>query len=140
MTRRAPGRFALTVLPPGLRLVLVRAVGYHALSVMLQFTAGETLGRDIGLEPMVVELDPIVVEGKPPPPPRGIGRDAFEERRRLGFGQFIDSTVIRRSEHLSLPDLLRRDTSVYINSSSGIGGGQALSSRYRHVVGAMQCS
>jgi hypothetical protein len=52
-----------------------------------------------------VRLAPLVViEAKPT---HGM-REEFEERRRMGFGSFIDSTVLRNSEQLRLPDVLRR--------------------------------
>ncbi|MGQ0702662.1 MAG: hypothetical protein ACT4PM_05965, partial [Gemmatimonadales bacterium] len=34
-------------------------------------------------------------------------REGFEERRRMGFGKFIDSTVLRANEHRRVVDLLR---------------------------------
>jgi hypothetical protein len=55
----------------------------------------------------VQELAPIEVKARPDPP-RGMGiRESFEERRRLGFGKFIDSTVLRANEHRRMVDLLR---------------------------------
>jgi hypothetical protein len=35
-------------------------------------------------------------------------REGLEDRLRMGFGRFLDSTTLRASEHLRLPDLLRR--------------------------------
>jgi hypothetical protein len=125
------GRFVLGGVSPGLRLVLVRSVGFHPLSLMITVSLGDTAQRDIRLKPMAVHLDPIVVTGAPPPGPRGIGREAFEERRRLGFGRFIDSTELRRNEHVTLPTMLRRGTGVHIRraGTSDFGRGYAMSSR-----------
>jgi hypothetical protein len=43
-----------------------------------------------------------------------MGREAFDERRRMGFGRFYDSAVLRESEHLRLDDLLRRQGGVAV--------------------------
>jgi hypothetical protein len=110
------GRFLLDGLPPGLRVLLVRRIGYHPVSVMVQISGRDTARVDIVLEPMIVELAPLVVTEAPPRPPRGIGREAFEERRRMGFGAFLDSVTLRRSEHLRVDDVLRRHTRVRLST------------------------
>jgi hypothetical protein len=51
-------------------------------------------------------LEPLEVTAESPKP-RGIDREGFEDRRRLGFGKFIDSTELRRSEHRRVSDILR---------------------------------
>ncbi|HJR36556.1 MAG TPA: hypothetical protein VJ817_16485, partial [Gemmatimonadales bacterium] len=43
-----------------------------------------------------------------PDRPRGLGLEAFEERRRLGFGRFIDSATLRRNEQVPLVQMLGR--------------------------------
>lgn len=50
-------------------------------------------------------LDSIAITGQVT---RGVrmGREAFEERRLRGFGKFIDSEELRRSEHRKLPEIL----------------------------------
>jgi hypothetical protein len=85
-----------------------------------------------------VELEPLEVRGQPRAP-RGIGREAFEERRRMGFGRFIDSTVLRRSEHLKLSDLLRRHTGVLVLATDGHGGGLAVSTRAGYCPSGRPC-
>jgi hypothetical protein len=69
--------------------------------------AGDTIRANATLIRSDVVLDPIEVIGEAPRP-RGDGLEAFEERRRMGFGRFIDSTEMRRSEHVRLDDLLQR--------------------------------
>jgi len=133
------GRFAFTGLPEGVQLITVRAVGYSSLGRMIRLGDGDTVRADFALEAMVVQLEPILVEATGPRAPRGVGREAFEERRRLGFGRFIDSTELRRLEFLHLPDVLRRHTSIYIENIGSFGGGKALSGRSRNQSGRYDC-
>jgi len=51
------------------------------------------------------QLDTIAVAATRP---RGIGREAFGEGRKLGLGKFIDSTELLMNEHKKLQDLLRQ--------------------------------
>jgi hypothetical protein len=103
------GRYALSGIQPGARLMLVRRVGYLAVGIMVQLGPNDTIRRDVSLEPLAVELDPIEVTGRPETRrPRGIGVEAFEERRRMGFGRFIDSTMLRQNEYRRLSELLQR--------------------------------
>jgi hypothetical protein len=125
----ARGRFALSGLPPGMRLMLVRRVGYHPVSLVLRLAPDDTSRVEITLERAIVHLAPLEVTEAPPRRPRGLGREAFEERRRMGFGEFIDSTVLRRHEHLQLPDLLRRYQGIYVRPTDSFGGGVAMSAR-----------
>jgi hypothetical protein len=60
-----------------------------------------------------VTLAPITVT-EAPKAPRGAGFEAFEERRRFGFGNFIDSTELKRHGTLKLEDLLHGFPSIRI--------------------------
>ena len=87
---------------------------------------GDTLVVEVLLVRQGIQrLEPLEVAGRVPVP-RGIGREAFEERRRMGFGKFIDSTVLRRSEHRQVPDMLH-----------GIPGIRAV--RYRECLTSRDC-
>ena len=99
------GRYVVGAVPVGLRLILFRSIGHLPLRLPGLLKAGDTTRVNAVLIPSSTVLDPIVVTAREP---RGEGREAFEERRRLGFGKFYDSTMMRKSEHLRLMDLLRR--------------------------------
>jgi hypothetical protein len=71
---------------------------------MVQLVAGEARQTDVVLERIPQMLDTIKVKERPLVV--GIGLAAFEERRRLGFGKFFDSTELRKNEHRKLSDLL----------------------------------
>jgi hypothetical protein len=101
------GKYLLTDLPTGVRVALFRYVGYRPLRLRIRLAKEDTLLADTRLVAEGVTLDPIEVTGRPPPP-RSV-REGFEERRRNGTGIFIDSAELRRSEHVRLADVLRRN-------------------------------
>lgn len=101
------GRYWLEGLPSGRRIVLFRSLGYRPVKEWVLLGNTDTVWANVAMVPQPVQLDPLVVTAVTDQP-RGIGREAFEERRRLGFGKFIDSTELRRSEHLRVADLLVR--------------------------------
>lgn len=101
------GRFQLEV-SPGNRVTLFRLIGFRPLRLRATFAKGDTVSREVRLVPEgMTQLDPVVVTGRPDRPPP-IGRGAFEERRRLGFGKFIDSAQMRRADGRRLSEVLRQ--------------------------------
>jgi hypothetical protein len=107
-TQRADsaGRYRLDA-PAGTRVALFRLIGYRPLRLRLQLVKGDSTAANADLvRETAQQLEPIETRAAPAAP-RGLGLDAFEERRRLGFGKFIDSTELRRSEGRRLSDLLR---------------------------------
>ena len=101
------GRFVLDGLPSGVRVVLFRAIGFRPVRVRVTLTKSDTVRTEARLVADRVQLEPIEVTGRPSAP-RGIGVESFEERRRLGFGKFIDSTELRRADNRRLGDVLAR--------------------------------
>lgn len=101
------GRYRLDA-PAGNRVALFRAIGLRPYRLRLHLIKGDSVTADVVMvrEQAAQQLDPVVTTAHPTAP-RGIGVEAFEERRRLGFGKFIDSTELRRAEHRRLTDLLR---------------------------------
>jgi hypothetical protein len=105
-TTDAAGRYRLDA-PTGNRVALFRMIGYRPLRLRLALTKGDTVTADAELiREQAQQLEPIVTTGSPSGP-RGIGVEAFEERRRLGFGKFIDSADLRRWEGRRMTDVLR---------------------------------
>lgn len=101
------GRFELTGLQAGVYQIIFRQVGYLPVRMDVLLRNGETTRANALLVRSEVVLDPIEVIGERPRP-RGNMVDAFEERRAMGFGEFIDSDMLRRAEHLRLTDVLQR--------------------------------
>lgn len=105
-TTDGAGRYRLDA-PAGTRIALFRLIGYRPVRVRLQLSKGDSSTANVDLvRETAQQLEPIETRAVPDAP-RGIGVEAFEERRRLGFGKFIDSTELRRSEGRRLTDLLR---------------------------------
>ncbi len=103
----ANGRYQLEGLQPGIFQVIFRTVGHIPVRMDVLLTAGETTRANATLVRSDVVLDPIVVTGEPLAEV-GLAGPGFEERRQMGFGRFVLPEELRRSEHLTLVDVLRR--------------------------------
>ena len=115
-TTNDAGRFALGGLPRGWRVALFRAVGFRPVRLAVNLVEGDTVWTEATLVPASAqELEPVVVTAEPKRP-RGLGVEAFEERRRMGFGKFIDSATLRRFEHRRADDVLRGIPGVYMSN------------------------
>jgi hypothetical protein len=131
----AQGRYFLGGVPAGRYSAIFRAVGHVPVRMDVVIVAGDTVRANATLVRSDVVLDPIEVIGETPRP-RGDGLEAFEERRRMGFGRFIDSTEMRRSEHVRLDDLLQRHGVVIVPAQRYA---IAVNPRYRSITGAYNC-
>ncbi len=108
------GRYLLDNLEEGGHSILFRHVGSRAVRLRVQLRPRDTVRYDAAMvREGPQELEPLEVTAGSPKP-TGIGREGFEERRRLGFGKFIDSTELRRSENRRVPDMLRAVPGVRI--------------------------
>jgi hypothetical protein len=108
-TTDAAGRFRIDA-PSGNRVALFRGIGFHPSRVRMQLIKGDSVTVDAVLvkQQPAQQLDPIVTTAKPAPPRGiGVGVEAFEERRKLGFGKFVDSAELRRAGGRRLTDVLR---------------------------------
>lgn len=103
----AAGRYVLNMLPGGRRQVLFRSVGFRPVQEWVVLGRVDTVWANPMLVAQTVRLDPLVVTATPAAP-RGIGVEAFEERRARGLGVFFDSTEIRRYQHYRVRDFLQR--------------------------------
>lgn len=99
------GRFQVTGVPAGVRVLQVRAVGYAVGSWVVQLDQGQNFRQIFELLPRTVELDTLAVEGSAPQSWRS--ERGFEERRRRGLGVFITREQIQQRNAQSVTDLLR---------------------------------
>jgi hypothetical protein len=84
-------------------------VGYQPAWLRFRVGKQDTTRAETTLAPFRAQtLEEIAVNVSRPP----TAFDAFHHRRRMGFGVFIDSTVIRKWEFLSLESLLRRHSRI----------------------------
>lgn len=111
-TTDSAGRFLLAGLPAGNQFVLFRAIGWKPLRLNVNLTEGDTTRTEARMVAEGVVLAPITVT-EAPKAPRGVGFEAFEERRKLGFGKFLDSLYLERHENQRL-DALLEATGVWI--------------------------
>ncbi|MFN2317233.1 MAG: carboxypeptidase regulatory-like domain-containing protein [Gemmatimonadales bacterium] len=130
------GRYFLGGVPAGRYSTIFRVVGHLPVRMDVTIVAGDTIRANTTLVRSNVVLEPIEVIGETPRP-RGDGLEAFEERRRMGFGKFIDSTEMRRSEHIRLDDLLKRHGVAIVEVS---GSMVPLNPRYRGLMGGYNCA
>jgi hypothetical protein len=111
------GRFTQAALAAGTYLIEVRAIGYGVTSWLLRLKEGEVVDYVFEVSSLGLDLDPVIVEGRP----SLVGRHLreFEERRRSGRGVFITEEQIRVTNAATVADLLRAVPGVCLNCRSG---------------------
>ena len=103
----ATGTVSLAFLPIGGSLVRIRKVGYQPLTLVIPISPADTapltliLLRETTTLPTVVTTDS--VSRHVPPSIQG-----FEERRKLGFGRFIDEAQLRARDDDAMSAILRQ--------------------------------
>jgi hypothetical protein len=107
------GRFRITKMPAGHFLLVVKRAGYRPTSAMVEVIASDTLRLAYTLEPVIATLDAVVVSEKAV----SLRLAEFEQRRRLGFGEFMTTDEIDRRNSVYATELFRRFTSVYVGPS-----------------------
>lgn len=101
------GRFRIVRVPAGVVQIQARHIGYYPAGAVVRLADGEVRDVELALSRVATELPAVRVADRVPGS-LGAGLEGFGERRRLGFGQFLDSTVLRQNEHKHLIDLLQR--------------------------------
>jgi hypothetical protein len=112
-TSLASGGYAISGVPAGNHVALVRLVGYAPIRIAFRASGNDTTWLNARLTRSVQPLEPVTVEAKPD----FIAADrlrTFEENRRLGFGKFMDSTYLRKWEAVSFSVLVARVPGVTV--------------------------
>jgi hypothetical protein len=101
------GRYTLAA-PTGNHIARFRLPGYKPERLRVIANAkGDTVHADATLSRGdAQQLEAVEVKAHPTGP-RGVGREAFAERRALGFGKFMDSTELRQADGRRLSEVLR---------------------------------
>jgi outer membrane receptor protein involved in Fe transport len=126
------GRFALAGVGSGDVTVEIRRPGFRAGSVLFEITVNRAVTVDLGtivLSPLVVELDPVVVEGTEVD--RKLNRVGFFQRMSTEQGTFLTGDEIERQNPRNTSELVRRIPGFQV------GSGGMVSSR-RGVPGMSQ--
>lgn len=104
----ARGRFLINDVPPGEFLFYVRKLGFKPVTNLVHVEPGDTIRLAFTVEPTITSLNTATVtEVSASPKMR-----EFAERRRAGFGQFMDQAEMEKLNFPYMPDYLRTFKSV----------------------------
>jgi carboxypeptidase family protein len=132
------GRFRFFQVPAGQYLLIVRKIGYHPTSVVVEVPANDTVRLTYALESVVQSLDAVVVTEER----RSFRMMQFEDRRNLGFGEFMTSDEIAKHNNVYATELIRLFKGIQVMPSPGGGGSYqqvAVSMRSPGAGGAQNC-
>jgi len=99
------GTVTLSFLPDGGSLVTVRKVGYAAQTMTVPINPKDTVPITVVFE-HVAELQKVMVKADSTPYHISPGLRGFEERRKAGFGYFIDERTLRKEDGRPLGNVL----------------------------------
>lgn len=105
------GRFRITKVPVGQYLVIVKRIGYRPTSAVVDVPSLDTLRLAYTLEQAVEALKPVVITEKSPSKKMA----EFEERRRLGVGQFMNAIEIDARNSVYTTEVLRNFTTINVS-------------------------
>ena len=142
VTANWAGEFKIGLLPAGRHAILVRHVGFAPFADTIDVAEGARIDREFILVEQPVPLEQVNVKA---PERKYISpalRD-FEERRKQGFGHFIDEEEMRKNDQRKLIDVIvgympgikvfdgvgGSMTGQYIATSRKCGSGPAFSCR-----------
>jgi hypothetical protein len=121
------GRFRITKVPVGQYLLIVKRVGYRPTSAVIDVPQTDTLRLAYTLEKVIETLNPVIVSEKSPSKKMA----EFEERRRLGVGQFMNAKEIDARNSVYTTEIMRNFTTINVSPdhSSSITQYYAISKR-----------
>jgi hypothetical protein len=114
------GRYRLQNIPRGEHLVVTRAVGFRPDSAVTAFDGDEAVISDVLLRVQLNTLPTVAVREASAPVVRG-KMAAYEERKRLGIGRFIDRELLAKEENRQLGEILASNVpglSIYRGTGS----------------------
>ena len=112
------GRFRIVELPAAPYIVIVRRLGYRSLSSVVDVQRGDTVRLGFVLERAPTVLDTVQVTARYLSP----RLQEFENRRKLGEGQFLNADEIYRRSAVTAGDLIRTFRGVSLQEFPGGGG------------------
>lgn len=126
------GRFRIAGLPTGQYLIVIRRLGYSALSSFVEFDGADTVRASFMLIPSPLSLDTTVIQAHGV----AVGLAEFDSRRKTGFGQFMTEIEIKKLHFVTTSDLLRSFASVAVSRRgvANLRGGSLGSCNYRIFV------
>jgi hypothetical protein len=116
------GRFRFTHMPPGQYLIIVRHLGYHPTSAVVEVPSNDTLRTSFALTRVPQGLDTVHVVTER----RSFRMMEFEYRKKIGEGQFLTQAEIDKHNSAYVSDLIRFFfKGASIHESRGASGGQS---------------
>lgn len=106
----AEGRFQLTGVPAGVRVMQVHAIGFAAGSWVVQLEEGQNFHQTFELAPRALEVEGVTVTGREDDAWRS--ERGFEARRQRGVGYFVTREQILQRNAPTVAELLRTVPSV----------------------------
>jgi hypothetical protein len=119
-TTSPTGTVSLAFLPEGETMIRIRKVGYTAKTMLVVISPIDTLPYTILLERSAQVLPTVVTKDSSVRKWRSPGLQAFEERRRAGFGQFLTDSILRRYDSGPLTSAIRRLSGVAVNCRGSV--------------------
>lgn len=121
------GRFRMMQVPSGQYLIVVRRIGFAPTSGIIEVPAGDTVRLAYALVRSGMLLDTVRVREQRV----SLRMLEFEQRRKLGTGQFVTRDMLERRGSMYAKDFLRNLTGVIVSPLSGdqFAGTVALSKR-----------
>lgn len=111
------GRFRIEHVPVGDYVLIVRRAGYEPTSQLVQVRASDTLRVAYTLQRSVTSLAPVIVTEER----HSIRLAGFDERRKLGVGEFMTGAEIEKRNSVFATELMRRFPSINVSPSYGKG-------------------
>lgn len=106
------GAFVLSGVQAGTNMVVFRRIGYEELETAVWMAPGDSVVElVVTLNPVPVQLEEVTVEADAPV--RNLERQGFYERKKEGFGHFLERSDIERRHPQVVTDLLRRFSRRY---------------------------
>ncbi|MFI5208694.1 MAG: carboxypeptidase-like regulatory domain-containing protein [Gemmatimonadales bacterium] len=106
----AEGRFQVTGVPAGVRVMQVHAIGFAVGSWVVQLDEGQAFHQTFELAPRALEVEGVTVAGREDDTWRS--ERGFEERRQRGLGFFVTREQILQRNAPTVAELLRTVPSV----------------------------
>ena len=107
------GRFRINKIPAGQYLLMVKRVGFRPASAVIQVPETDTLRLSYTLEPVPAEaLQAVVVTEKSP----SMRMAQFEQRRKLGVGEFMSADEIKQRNSVFATELFRKFKTVNVTA------------------------
>jgi hypothetical protein len=100
------GTVSLIFLPDSGSLVRIQKIGYQPVMQLVAISPTDTVPITIVLDPVATTL-PTVITRDSTPHHVSPGLQAFEERRRAGFGKFFNEAELRKADGKSFTTVIR---------------------------------